>query len=413
MRGGKETKESYSHQWVLKNTPRRWQQEAFELWSRENHGVVRVVTGAGKTLLAQMCMLRFKEECPEGLFVIVVPTIALLDQWYISLLEDLGVPSDSIACYSGEESATEPKIINLMVLNTARHRAPAIAERQATFLIVDECHRSGSPVNSRALKGNHKAALGLSATPEREYDDGFTENISPALGPIIYEYDYLEAYRDAVITPFKLVNVRVDLLQDEQREYEKLTRLAARESSRLQNTQGPTERLKRLLQQRAAVSASASMRIPVAAKLVEQGRGQRTIVFHERIDKANALQNILSARSHNVALYHSGIGPAVRRDNLLLYRRGLFDVLVSCRALDEGTNVPETAVAVIASSTASTRQRIQRLGRALRPAPGKDSSTVYTIYATDQEEHRLLAEAVRLQGTSSVCWQRGSIDRDV
>lgn len=70
----------------------------------------------------------------------------------------------------------------------------------------------------------------------------------------------------------------------------------------------------------------------------------------------------------------------LRRDNLRLYRRGVFDTLVTCRALDEGTNVPETSVAIIAASTASIRQRIQRLGRVLRRAPGKEKATVSIPY---------------------------------
>jgi superfamily II DNA or RNA helicase len=67
-------------------------------------------------------------------------------------------------------------------------------------------------------------------------------------------------------------------------------------------------------------------------------------------------------------------------------------------------NVPETSVAVIASSTASNRQRIQRLGRILRPAKGKDFATVYTIYATDEERKRLLKEASDLEEVTSVTW---------
>jgi superfamily II DNA or RNA helicase len=143
------------------------------------------------------------------------------------------------------------------------------------------------------------------------------------------------------------------------------------------------------------------MRIPVAAKIVEQHRGIRTIIFHERIDAATLLWEILKKRNHSVCLYHSRLSPNWRRDNLRLFRQGVFDVLVSCRALDEGMNVPETAVAVIASSTASHRQRIQRLGRVLRPSRGKDKAVIYT-------EKRLQNEAARLEDVASVAWATGS-----
>jgi superfamily II DNA or RNA helicase len=82
----------------------------------------------------------------------------------------------------------------------------------------------------------------------------------------------------------------------------------------------------------------------------------------------------------------------------------VFDVLVSCKALDEGMNVPEAAVAIIASSTASHRQRIQRLGRVLRPAPGKDHALIYTLFATRQEQKRLMNEEESLDGVAGVRW---------
>ena len=150
------------------------------------------------------------------------------------------------------------------------------------------------------------------------------------------------------------------------------------------------------------------MRVPAAVHLVEQNRGDRTLIFHERIASAEAIHHLLESRGARATLYHSGVDPAVRRDNLRLFRRGVFDVLVTCRALDEGVNVPETRVAVIASSTASSRQRIQRLGRVLRPSPGKDAAVVYTIFATEVERRRLDRD-VGSAGADSVAWLRVSL----
>jgi superfamily II DNA or RNA helicase len=92
-----------------------------------------------------------------------------------------------------------------------------------------------------------------------------------------------------------------------------------------------------------------------------------------------------------------------------LFRRGIFNALVTCRALDEGVNVPETTIAVIASSTASIRQRIQRLGRVPRPAAGKKMATVYTIYATEVERRRLEQESATDSGAETVSWMRGAV----
>jgi superfamily II DNA or RNA helicase len=393
--------------WSLRYNARNWQTEALPLWEKGLRGVVSVVTGGGKTVFAELCMIKFRERYPDGRIIVLVPTITLLDQWCVSLQEELNIPADQIACFSGREKRSKTNIVNLMVINTGRTLAPKLARGLDIMLVVDECHRAGSPANALALQIAPVAALGLSATPERESDAGFEENVAPALGPIIFRYDYKQAFADRVISPFELINVHVPLLPDEEAKYKQLSRRAGLEAQRLKRDGGSDEKLKKILLARASVSSTAAMRLPVAAKLVEQNRGRRTIVFHERVSIANQLLAVLNKREHCATIYHSKIGPTLRRDNLRLYRKGVFDVLVTCRALDEGMNAPETTVAVIASSTSSARQRIQRLGRVLRPAPGKQCATIYTIYATEVEERRLREEERGLDGVASVSWLTG------
>ena len=293
------------------------------------------------------------------------------------------------------------------MINSARKAAKAYSAAYSTFLIVDECHRAGSPKNALALVGRHVATLGLSATPERQYDEGFEQYIVPALGPIIYRYNYVDAAADGVLAEFSLINLQVDLLPDEQRAYGNLSKRIA-----VAYTRGDEEAIESLLRRRAAVSTNAAMRVPVAVRLVDDHRGERAVIFHERTEAADTICSNLKARGHRATIYHTGIGPSLRRDNLRLFRKGIFDVLVCCKALDEGINVPETQVGILASSTASNRQRIQRLGRLLRPAPGKSHATIYTIFATQEENQRLAQEQERLDGITDVRWRKAKVNRD-
>ena len=389
--------------------PRRWQQDALREWVRNGRrGIVSVVTGGGKSAFAMQCIEDVAAQEPAICVVILVPTVALLDQWYVALQEDMAVEAEDIGCFSGHEKSEAYGRLNLVVLNTARELSKALPPPSPCFLIVDECHRAGSPENAKALQGHFEATLGLSATPMREHDDGFDTHIVPALGKVIFEYGYRQAIADEVVCPFRLIHVRVGLLADEEREYQRLTRAATRAFRAVERDGGDGKSVSIILQRRARVVASATMRIPVAAKILEEHLGARAILFHERVDAANKLLGILLARDHRPTVYHSKLTPFARRDNLRLFRRGAFDVLVTCRALDEGLNVPDTVVAVIASSTASARQRIQRLGRVLRPAAGKEAATIYTIYASDAEGRRLAAEQKRLDGISSVDWREAA-----
>jgi superfamily II DNA or RNA helicase len=65
--------------WTLKYQPRSWQQAALARWKDGLRGVVSVVTGGGKTVFAELCILEFLARYPDGLIFIVVPTAALLD----------------------------------------------------------------------------------------------------------------------------------------------------------------------------------------------------------------------------------------------------------------------------------------------------------------------------------------------
>ena len=403
---------SASIPWTLTKAPRAWQTTALNAWLPSFTGIASVVTGGGKTMFAEMCMQAFRARHLNGRFVIVVPTLALLDQWYVSLREDLRVPDNSISIYSGDSQPREPNTVNLMVMNTARACAPPLFSIGPTMLIVDECHRAASASNARALTGSPTATLGISATPEREYDDLFTTVLVPALGPVIFRYDYNQALKDGAIVPFDLVNVYADMAPAEQERYDRLTRDVARTFCRYQRGDVGRDVLDSKLRRRARLSATSLRRIPVTVRLAEQARGSRTIVFHENIDAAESILRILLARNFNATIYHSRIAPQMRRDNLRLYRQAVFEVLVTCRALDEGVNVPETTVAIVAASTSSLRQRIQRLGRVLRPARDKERARIYTIYMTKVEEERLLREVDGLVDTQSVVWMRSSFGDD-
>jgi superfamily II DNA or RNA helicase len=393
--------------------PRRWQTQALDRWNAEGYrGIAEVVTGGGKTTFAGLCAQQFLDDFPAGRVIILVPTMALLDQWFVALQEDFGVASEAIATYSGEGLPEGPARFNLLVLNTARIEAPRLAALGTNFLVVDECHRVGSPENSRSLAGDHVATLGLSATPRREYDDAYETVIEPALGPLIFEYGYDEARRDEVIASFELVNVSVNMSQDEQERYEKLSRQIAALVRRFHNGDDVETRIKRMLRDRASVSANAVARIPVAVRIASQHPHERILIFHESIIAADRIVRLLTERGQRAAAYHSRIGPDIRRDNLRMFRRGQLDALVSCRALDEGVNVPEASVAVVASSTASGRQRIQRLGRVLRPAADKSKAVIYTLYATRIEEDRLREEEERLESVEQVTWLSARGGRD-
>lgn len=391
---------------ALKFEPRDWQKRALAAWYQAGRrGIAKVVTGGGKTIFAELCMSRVLETEGQARFVIIVPTISLLDQWTLSLEDEFGVSPADIALWSGGKKPKEAATFNIAVINSARSLIGKITGgNHPTMLIVDEVHRAASEHNAKALEGEFIATLGLSATPERQFDDLFEEVLKPRIGPIIFDYDIIAAAKDGILSRFETVNVEFELLADEAEAYRDLSARIARRRAMVSGDDD--EVLEALLRKRARVSAMATMRMPLSVRLCEKHKGARTLIFHEDIGAAQNIFQTLISRNHAATLYHSKIAGPRRRENLRMFKKGIFDVLVCCRALDEGLNIPEVEVAIIASSTSSVRQRIQRLGRVLRPHASKDKAIVYTLFATAAERGRLAAEAIALWEVADIRWAK-------
>jgi superfamily II DNA or RNA helicase len=373
---------------------RVWQQEALNLWlDNDRRGIVSAVTGGGKTVFA----LEAIAASPYDTSLVVVPTVALLDQWWEEAASFFNLKLDEVNIVRGRYSVKRGTL-NIAVLNTASKIGSLPSP---CFLIVDECHKAASPQFRSALNITNSATLGLSATPERQYDAGLDEVLIPALGPVLYRYTYKDALRDKVIVPFLLQNIVFDLETETQSEYEKLTKGIAR-SIDSYGFESP-ETLRLMLRRSRVLSLSRS-RVELALRLVARHRGSRILVFHENIEACDVIHAVLSANEVSSGVYHSRLKTRDRAQVLADFRAGRVEVLVTCRALDEGFNVPEAEIGIVAASTATRRQRIQRLGRVLRPSKGKEAAVVYTLVATPPEIERLQAEEKDLEGVAEIHW---------
>ncbi len=281
--------------------PRAWQEEAYSRWQANSRtGIISVVTGGGKTVFALTCIDRIKPDTT----LIVVPTVALLDQWWAEIAAYFDVDLDEIHVVRGQSGLVRGTV-NLAVLNTASKILQSGRARES-FLIVDECHKAASERFRTALDVPKFASLGLSATPDRQYDQGLADVLVPALGPVIYEYSYRDALRDGVIVPFALKNIVFDLEEDRREEYDKLTKSIARSISK--NGLEAEETIALMLR-RARVLNLSLERVRIALKLVAANRGKKILVFHEDIDACNLIFDVLVQHGVKAGLYHSKAPP--------------------------------------------------------------------------------------------------------
>lgn len=374
---------------------RAWQCVALQKWKQEAYrGIISVVTGGGKTIFALSCIAELKPTAT----LIVVPTTALLEQWWEECANYFNMQLDEINIVDGRLRFKQGTI-NISVINTAIKLSHKIHED--CFLIVDECHKAASDKFRKIFDIRYYATLGLSATPERPYDDGLDDILVPHLGPVIFTYNYNDALRDGVIVPFDLHNILFNLENDRQLEYNKLSKSIAVSIKR--NGPDADETIALYLKRSRILNLSLN-RVRITLKLIASNPRKRILVFHEDIDACELINNVLTQNGINSGIYHSKMSLRHRAETLSMYRNGTVDVLVTCRALDEGFNVPETELGIIAASTATRRQRIQRLGRILRPAKGKTRAIIYSLVASNPEVTRLKEEEKDLEGVATVTW---------
>ena len=387
---------------------REWQEKAFPLWWEKKRGIIKVVTGGGKTFFAIHCLKRYLENDPQKSILIVVPSIALLDQWYDSLSQNFD--DKEISLNGGGE---QTKIITTICISTidSLKNIISLIDAENTLLIVDECHKIGTEKRGEMLTNAWHATLGLSATPERDYDDNFYIIIKKILGDIIFDYDYIDAREDEVIVNFKLLYGYAALLPEEENKYKKFTKSIQRRAATIGGQDMNDYPLKMLIFNRARLVKNSKNRIPYGIELIQKYERDSWIVFTENKKQAKEFNKIVNKlKGFNSGIYNTDLNDDERQENLEKFKAGNLNVLVSCTALDEGFDMPEADGAMILSASSSKRQRIQRMGRVLRITANKENALIVTVYSSKTEYEKLREESNRykLEGVP-VKWQQMSL----
>ena len=428
----------------------KWQLEAMDAWENAGrHGVLKVVTGAGKTVFALQAIEDAFHSNPDLRVSVVVPTIVLLHQWYQELVKYSNISIDMIGRHGGGYTDTfgDGKRLMIWVINSAARLLDGdirkVCDGTGHFLVVDECHRSGSREFKRIYQAPRSINLGLSATPERESDGSIddsderdvdseddasgsyeiTDVIQEELGSVVYELTFARAVEEGIIPKFELVNYAVDLAPPERSRYDRISReiqdlereikhsrefltmsrrgrggndfrliRSLASGNRSSGIQAKAARYDRLVSDRKRLLYASRNRNDCLISVLENelAEGSQIIVFHEVIERIDELFHELSRR-FPVVLYHSKLTDTIRDEALRLYWKGTARVILSARALIEGYNVPSTDVGIIAASSSSPRQRVQTIGRVLRRSPGKDSSKVYNIYVRESSDENIFS----------------------
>jgi len=372
---------------------RPYQEEALRTWERRGRrGVVVLPTGSGKTRLAIAAIAGSAMAS-----LCLVPTRVLLEQWVRELSERVAGP---IGRLGDGDHVIAP--VTVATYESAYRRMELIGNRFA-LLVVDEAHHFGAGMRDEALEmAIAPARLGVTATPVADAEARVAS--ARLLGPVIYEL-HIGDLAGTFLATFDVITLHVQLRADEEARYVRW-RATFREALALFRRTSPngtwrefTLAASRTTQGRAALHAWQRTRRLVAwceekraliGELLARHRAARVLVFVADNAAAYAI-----AREHLVMPLTCDIGRAERAAALAAFAAGTLRVLVSARVLNEGLDVPAADVAIIVGGTQGEREHVQRIGRLLRPAPGK-RATVYELVVRDT--HEVAQAARRRQG---------------
>ena len=372
-------------------TLRPYQRQAVDNWfANQKRGLFRMATGTGKTFTALGAMDEFLEERTiPTLVVIAVPFTHLANQWREELTK-FGYDNPKFL-YGSANTAWKDDLSRLLsdlalgmgsdqlVITTHTTLANEYFRKQIerfgcdVLLIADEVHGLGSEHQREALLEEYEYRIGLSATPERHYDEEGSEHILDYFGGIVFEYTLGEAIPE-FLTPYDYHPVIVELTEEELEDYNTLSKRLA---TAVASDDADEELVNRLAMKRANIVKSAENKYTSLQSILRtSGEPDHLLVYtnSQQIDHVQDILNEMGIRQHKFT-YHEDDD---ERERLLKsFDEGEIDALVAMRCLDEGVDVPSTKQAILMSNTANPMQFIQRRGRVLRRHPGKEKAIIY------------------------------------
>jgi len=347
---------------------RPYQQAALAAWDLAGRrGVAVLPTGAGKTRLAIAAI------ASSGVRALcLVPTRVLLEQWIRSIHELLGFPAGQLG--DGEHRIED---ITVATSESAWRHMPRIGN-QFGLLVVDEVHHFGIGTRDEALDMcTAPLRLGLTATKPAGRS---AVRVAELVGPTVYEL-CVDDLVGEFLAPFDTVVLHLDLDLDERTEYESLMATVREALARFKRCAPNaswedfakaavrTDEGRRALaawHRARRIIAFPSAKRAMLGTLLERHRACRTIVFVADNQTAYAV-----SRAHFIMPLTCDIKRSERERALALFKEGKLGALVSAQVLNEGLDVPDAEVGIIVGGSRGEREHVQRVGRVLRPRPGK------------------------------------------
>lgn len=413
--------ERYEKKSTVASTSRRYlrdyQKNAVESWKTNDfRGILSMATGTGKTLVA---LRAIETHVPLNVLnVIVVPFQVLAKQWKEEVakefptafaivcdanrpdwLQDMGVLKDYIS--KATDDARRSFVITTYHTARTERFGEVIDElpEEKLCIIADEVHHAGAPEFSKVLREKFRYRLGLSATPQRTWDEEGQQRIIDFFERVVFDYPIEAAIKERVLCEYEYHIMPAVLEADELDEYSQISASVSAKISRLMKLHPQLVGLsfprllfelsnldldafaviQGLILRRAGIMKKARRKSTALMQIIRQGDLGRCLIYCNDQDHLTDTLRILYDENISALRYDSSMSSDERQRNLDSFSRGFAEYLVAIKCLDEGVDIPICDSAILIASSKSAREFIQRRGRLLRLHPDKKLARIYDI----------------------------------
>ena len=384
----------------------RWrhQAEAKQAFLKHRCGILEMATGTGKTRTAISILQNLVDS--EEINTVIVTTIGtdLLDQW-VEQLNDVASslsPQFRVLKHYGnyhqkDEYELDPEFSILVVSSKSLRnvlRSLNYPNRKNLLIIYDEVHSFGSPQIVEDLTGLSDGItyrLGLSATPEREYDLEGTRFIEEHIGSIIYQFGIEEAISRGILCEFDYYPIEYEPSDEDKSKIQSIYRSQA--AKKKAGNPMPKTKFWTAL---AKVHKLSVAKLPYFEQFIVENTRilERCIFFVEEMCYGDEVIKIVHKHIHNFHTYYS----QENQQNLFDFANGKISCLITCDKLSQGIDIQSLQTVILFSSDRARLKTIQRIGRCLRKDPNdplKKAIVVDLVRNQDENKTELNSDQVR------------------
>lgn len=330
---------------------RDYQEQAVDTMLRRLQGCAVLPCGAGKTVIGAGLIARTGQPT-----IVLVHTHDLLNQWIETIRNALDLEAGVIA--EGKIALNDITVATVQTLSAMAPKDLSYLGRRFGTVMLDEAHHAPAVVFRSVLSAfAGKYRFGLTATPDRA--DGLGPLLPLCIGPVVYEVRHEQLVRDGHLILPRIVPVETGIACDSE-SYTKLVSALIRNPTR--------------------------NRLIVALVAGEARVGRTVLVLSARVEHCRLLARWLNEAGVSAESLTGTVGKAKRVEILSRFRDGTLSVLCATSLADEGLDVSRLERLVLATPARAEGRTIQRLGRLMRPHPGKSAPILY-----DLVDHALMA----------------------